>query len=64
MEHLSCKDRQRELGLLSLEKARLWGGLRATFQYLKGVYKKEGDRLFNRVCCDRTKGNGFKLKEN
>jgi len=25
--------------------------------------KKEGDRLSSRVCCDRTKGNGFKLKE-
>jgi len=33
------------------------------FQYLKGGYKKEGDRLFSRVCCDRTRGNSFKLKE-
>ena len=31
---------------------------------LKEGYKKEGDRLFSRVCCDRTRGNGFKLKEN
>ena len=34
-----------------------------TFLYLKGACKKEGDRDFSRVCCDRTKGNGFKLKE-
>ena len=27
-----------------------------------GGYKKEGDRLFRRVCGDRTMGNGFKLK--
>ena len=33
------------------------------FQYLKGAYKKDGDRLFSRVCCNRTRGNGFKLKE-
>ena len=34
-----------------------------TFQYLKGSYKKEGDRLFSSVCVDRTRGNCFKLKE-
>ena len=28
-----------------------------------GGCKKEGNRLFSRVCCDRTKGNSFKLKE-
>jgi len=33
------------------------------FSYLKGSCRKEGDRLFIRICCDRTKGNGFKLKE-
>ena len=25
--------------------------------------KKEGDRLFSRVYCDRSRRNGFKLKE-
>ena len=33
------------------------------FQYLKGVYKQEGDRLFTLSSSDRTRGNGFKLKE-
>ena len=33
------------------------------FQYLKWAYKKDGDKLFSRACCDRTRGNGFKLKE-
>ena len=65
MEHLPCVDRLRELGLFSLEKRRLWEDLRAAFQHIRGRrgYKKEGDSLFRRVCCDRTRGNGFKLKE-
>jgi len=34
-----------------------------TFQYLKGAYKKDENRLFKKACNDRTSGNGFKLKE-
>ena len=34
-----------------------------TCQYLMGSYRKDEDRLFSRVCCDRTWGNGFKPKE-
>ena len=37
--------------------------LTAAFQYLKGVYKQEGNQLFTRVDNSRTRGNGFKLKE-
>ena len=63
MEHLPYKDRLRELGLFSLDKRRIRGDLLLACQYLKGGYKKEGNRLFSRVCCDSTSGSGFKLKE-
>ena len=64
VEHLSYKDSlMRELGLFRLEKRRLQGVLRVAFQYLKGNYRKEKDRLSNRVCSDRARGNGFKLKD-
>lgn len=43
--------------------ARLREDLIEVFQYLKGDYKKDEDRLFSRTCNDRTRSNGFKLKE-
>jgi len=63
MEHLPCEERLRELGLFRLEKRILQGGLTAAFQYLKGAYKKAGEGLFTRAQNDRTRRNGFQLKE-
>ena len=61
MEHLPYEERLRELGVFSLEKRRLWGDLTVAFQYLKGAYEKDGDKLLRRACRDRTRGDGFKL---
>jgi len=59
LEHLSCEESLRELGLFSLEKRRPHCGL----SILEGSYKHEGKWLFMRVDSDRTRGNGFKLRQ-
>ena len=56
LEHLSCEERVKELGLFNLEKRRLWGDLIVAFQYLKGIYKHEGNQLFTQVDSDRKGG--------
>ena len=63
MALLPYKDRLREPGLFCLEKQRLHGILIMAFQYLTWGSKEEGDRLFCRVCGERTSKNAFKLKE-
>ena len=61
LEHLSYEERLRMLGLFSLENAA--GRPYCSLPVLKGVYRKDGNNLFSKDCCDRTRSNSFKLKE-
>jgi len=63
LEHLFYEETLRQLRWFSLEKRKLWGDLIAAFQYLKGACRKGGEDLFSKACCDRTRSNGFKLRE-
>jgi len=59
LEHLCYEKRLREMGLFSLEKRRL----RGDFQYFKGSCRQDGRNLFSKAICNRTRSNGFKLRE-
>jgi len=56
LEHLSYKERLRDLGLFSLERRNLGGDLVTVNEHLKGESQVNGDRLFLVLCSNRTSG--------
>ncbi|XP_058275995.1 triadin isoform X3 [Hirundo rustica] len=63
LDYTSYEDTLRVMGQFSLEKRRLRGYLITVFQYLKEACKTAKGGLLTTVCSDRTRENGFKLKE-
>ena len=63
LEHLSYEDRLREFGVVQPGKEKAPGRSNCSLPVPEGAHRKAGEGLFIRECSDRTRGNGFKLKE-
>ena len=64
VEHHSYEERLKCLELFSPKKRRPRRHVFVAFQYLKGAYKKDGERVLTRACSDAIRVNRFKLRVN
>jgi len=62
LQHLSYKERLKELCLFRLKKRRLRGDLLNAYKCLKSGFQKDGAKLFSVVPSDRTSVNRYILK--
>ncbi|KAK4827700.1 LOW QUALITY PROTEIN: hypothetical protein QYF61_020978 [Mycteria americana] len=60
LEHLSLQGQAERVGVVQPGEEKAAG---RPYSSLPGAYRKDGVRLFNKACCDRTRNNGFKLRE-
>lgn len=61
LEHMKCEERLGEKGFFNLEK-RLGEDPIEAFQYLRGGYQKDGDRLFMKGHSRKIRDSGYRLK--
>lgn len=57
------QERLRELGFFSLEKGRLWETLLQSSHTERELIRQMGTGFYNSAHNDRTRGNGFKVKD-
>ncbi|KAK4807195.1 hypothetical protein QYF61_024315 [Mycteria americana] len=60
LEHLSNEGKAERVGVIQPGEEKAPG---RPYCSISGAYKKDGDTLFTKACSDRTRSNGFKLKE-
>jgi len=61
MEHLSCAERLSQG--CSAGRREGSGEPYCGLSVPEGAYRKDGQNIFSRACCNRTRSNGFKLRE-